>query len=138
MGILKECPFCGGNDLLSDVSDTPAVDGMYDSSVHCFECDVTLRGYGKTREESWLNVMKTWNNRYVKKCENIGDKNNPLHEVDQFVCSNCGLHLEDWVEVYYDDDWGFTTEPTYYDYALEHCPHCGCEVADNDSLVHLK
>lgn len=138
MSILKECPFCGSDDLISSVDTKPGIDGMYDASVGCIECDVTMYGYGKTREEARLDVVKMWNKRHINKCENIGDKNNPLHESDQFVCSNCGFHLEDWAEVYYDDDWGFNTEPTYYDYVMEHCPHCGAKVVDNDNIVYLK
>lgn len=133
---LKRCPICGNKN--PSIRTTYISHNWYCSNIYCSECLLQLTRSGSTKEEAELDVINAWNRRHVPTCENIGDKNNPLHEVDQFVCSNCGLHLEDWVEVYYDDDWGFTTEPTYYDYALEYCPHCGYKVTDKDSQAHLK
>lgn len=66
----------------------------------------------------------------VKTCKNIGDEFNPLHEVDQFVCSRCGIHLEDWCRVVYDYDHGISRDKTFYEYVMEYCPHCGAKVAE--------
>lgn len=126
--ILKSCPFCG-SEAVELVPHYMCQDEIT-AHVECYECEAQVYGYGDTEANAKLDAIKKWNKRYVETCKNTGDKNNPLHEVDQFVCSECGFHLEDWTEVYYDDDWGFTTEPTYYEYALEHCPHCGREVAE--------
>lgn len=61
-----------------------------------------------------------------KVCTNI----NPTYsEVDEFVCSKCGLHLVDWKRVEVDEDDG--TE-WCYDYELQFCPGCGREIIEND------
>ena len=31
------------------------------------------------------------------------NKNKEYHEVDEFICSECGLHLEDWTRYVYDE-----------------------------------
>ncbi len=50
--------------------------------------------------------------------ENITE-NNP---VDEFVCSECGIILEDWSMVEIDEDDG---ERTNHEYAFRYCPNCG-------------
>ena len=50
--------------------------------------------------------------------ENITE-NNP---VDEFVCSECGIILEDWSKVEIDEDDG---ERTNHEYAFRYCPNCG-------------
>ena len=50
--------------------------------------------------------------------ENITE-NNP---VDEFVCSECGIILEDWTMVEIDEDDG---ERTNHEYAFRYCPNCG-------------
>ena len=44
------------------------------------------------------------------------------HESDEFICSNCGLHLEDWV--------GRDTDGSAYEFAFRFCPNCGGAVKD--------
>lgn len=46
-------------------------------------------------------------------------------DVDEFICSECGLHLETWVRVEFDED---TDEKTYYEYELQFCPNCGARM----------
>lgn len=55
-------------------------------------------------------------------CEN---KNEDYAECDQFVCSNCGIELQDWNRVERDEDDG---DITYHEYGFDFCPHCGCKV----------
>ena len=57
-------------------------------------------------------------------CEHIGE----LNEVDQFVCSECGIHLEDWVEVWFDEDFGYPASEVHSEYAFRHCPNCGRKI----------
>ena len=58
-----------------------------------------------------------------KYCENISE----LHPVDEFMCSKCGLHLEGWTRVEYDED---TEDTTYHEYELKYCPGCGRQIVE--------
>lgn len=49
-------------------------------------------------------------------CEN---ENENYSEVDEFRCSACGLHLEDWTRI---------EEECRYEYTLKFCPECGRKV----------
>lgn len=55
--------------------------------------------------------------------ENITE-NNP---VDEFVCSKCGIILEDWSRVEIDEDDG---ERTNHEYAFRFCPNCGAKMGE--------
>ena len=55
-------------------------------------------------------------------CEN---KNNDYAAYDQFICSNCGIELQDWHRVERDEDDG---DITYREYEFNFCPSCGCKV----------
>ena len=60
-------------------------------------------------------------------CTHIGD----IAQCDQFICSECGIHLEDWrmlVEVGYDD--GYTDEMVNYEYEFKFCPNCGRKIVE--------
>jgi len=54
-----------------------------------------------------------------KKCCNI---NTDYAECDQFICSNCGIELQDWSRVERDEDDG---DITYHEYEFNFCPNCG-------------
>ena len=54
-----------------------------------------------------------------KKCHN---ENHDYAEYDQFVCSNCGIELQDWHRVERDEDDG---DVTYHGYEFKYCPNCG-------------
>ena len=56
-----------------------------------------------------------------KKCHNI---NPDYAECDQFVCSNCGIELQDWHRVERDED----GDVTYHEYEFNYCPHCGAKM----------
>ena len=43
-------------------------------------------------------------------------------EVDQFVCSECGIELQNWVRVEHDEDDG---DETHHEYRFNFCPNCG-------------
>ena len=46
---------------------------------------------------------------------------------DKFVCSKCGIILEDWVETKYDEDDG---EAYHYEYEFKFCPNCGRKIVE--------
>ena len=48
------------------------------------------------------------------------NNNQNYHGVDEFRCSVCGLHLEDWVRHVHDGGEEFIKE-----YEFKHCPECG-------------
>lgn len=54
-----------------------------------------------------------------EKCHNV---NPDYAECDQFVCSNCGIELQDWHRVERDEDDG---DVTYHQYEFKYCPNCG-------------
>lgn len=44
---------------------------------------------------------------------------------DCFICSKCGIHLEEWSRYVYDED----REETYcYEYTFNFCPNCGHKI----------
>lgn len=57
-----------------------------------------------------------------KKCHNV---NSDYAECDQFVCSNCGIELQDWHRVERDEDNG---DVTYHEYEFKYCPNCGAKI----------
>ena len=57
-----------------------------------------------------------------KKCHN---ENLDYAECDQFVCSNCGIELQDWHRVERDEDDG---DVTYHNYTFKYCPNCGARI----------
>ena len=71
-----------------------------------------------------------------KKCHNA---NSDYAECDQFVCSNCGIELQDWHRVERDIDTG---DITYHQYEFKYCPNCGAKIdkhtlkyADQDTMM---
>lgn len=61
-----------------------------------------------------------------KKCHNV---NPDYAECDQFVCSNCGIELQDWHRVERDEDDG---DITYHGYEFQYCPNCGARVDNGE------
>lgn len=57
-------------------------------------------------------------------CENLGTD---YAECDQFVCSACGIELQDWHGVERDMDDG---EVSYHEYTFRFCPHCGRRIVE--------
>ena len=59
-----------------------------------------------------------------KLCTNIGTD---YDDTDQFICSRCGIHLQNWVRVEIDEDDG---DETHHEYSLRYCPNCGARVKE--------
>lgn len=57
-----------------------------------------------------------------KTCYNC---NEDYDDCDQFVCSECGIELQDWHRIERDDDDG---EISYHEYTFQYCPHCGRKI----------
>lgn len=67
-------------------------------------------------------IVKTGLNALGSTCKN---ENKDYAACDQFVCSNCGIELQDWNRVERDEDDG---DITYREYEFDFCPSCGCKV----------
>ena len=57
-----------------------------------------------------------------RECHN---ENHDYAECDQFVCSNCGIELQDWHRVERDED---DDDVTYHQYEFKYCPNCGARI----------
>jgi len=55
------------------------------------------------------------------------NENREYHEADEFICSECGLHLEDWTRYVYDED---SDEEYVQEYVFKRCPECGARIVD--------
>lgn len=60
-------------------------------------------------------------------------------ESDQFICEQCGLHLQDWVrydvEEWWDEDCIEGTihrDVHCYEYVFKYCPNCGAKVIEEE------
>ena len=57
----------------------------------------------------------------IKHAYNANEK---YHAVDEFRCSECGIHIEDWTAFFEDEDDGeYTAE-----YEFRYCPNCGARM----------
>ena len=86
--------------------------------------------YGKNDEpiispeidKAIIDMVEACSVDWPQECTN---QNYIYHEVDQFICSNCGIELQDWNRVERDEDNG---DITYREYVFKFCPECGAKV----------
>ena len=71
-----------------------------------------------------LSVNPAADVRPVVRGKNIGIE---YDECDQFVCSKCGIELQDWHRVERDEDNG---DVTYHEYVFSYCPNCGADMRE--------
>ena len=67
--------------------------------------------------------------QYCAKCiekieEYIENKAERYADCDEFVCSKCGIHLMEWVEVRIDEDY----DETHCECEFKYCPNCGAKI----------
>lgn len=60
--------------------------------------------------------------RAEKECKNVAER---YADCDEFVCSKCGIHLEEWVEVSIDEDYD---DEIHSEYVFKYCPNCGAKI----------
>ena len=73
-------------------------------------------------EEYIENIStETIKEKDTEKCENKAER---YADCDEFVCSKCGIHLMEWVEVRIDED----NDETYCEYEFKYCPNCGAKI----------
>lgn len=56
------------------------------------------------------------NNKYGK---NLNDE---FYDTDQFICSECGLHLQDWEKIIGDGE--------IEEFEFKFCPNCGADMRE--------
>lgn len=77
--------------------------------------------------QHWVEVQPIVDAEPVRHAENIGTD---YDEVDQFVCSECGIELQGWYRVEHDEDDG---DETIHEYRLRYCPNCGGKIVEKDA-----
>ena len=82
-------------------------------------CDEPADAYQFIRGFPAADVVK------LKTCKNLAAE---YDDCDQFVCSECGIELQDWRRVERDEDDG---DVTYHEYRLRYCPNCGAKIGEN-------
>ena len=55
--------------------------------------------------------------------------NEDYADCDQFVCSECGIELQDWHRVERDEDDG---DISYHDHVFRFCPNCGAKMKSEE------
>lgn len=91
------------------------------------KADVTVYQEPKTKTAEALEMaIKSLDERKTNTCTNDGED---YAECDQFVCSECGIELQDWHRVERDMDDG---EVSYHEYAFRYCPHCGRRIVEGN------
>ena len=110
------------DDLISRQAAIDAIRKIYDSVGILGEkwavdkCQMAIKDLPSAEPEIKPSVTST-----TKKCNNVGTD---YAACDQFVCSNCGIELQDWRRVERDED----GDTTYHEYEFRFCPNCGAKL----------
>lgn len=93
--VLKPCPFCGNDAILNEYRARKG----YEASIQCSQCSASIVSITyDTQQEATEAVVIEWNRRAyedvkpVVRGENIATE---YAECDQFICSKCGIHLQE-------------------------------------------
>lgn len=81
----------------------------------------TFEDIADNRLDIWISELPS----VMPTRPNAHNNNEDYAECDQFVCSNCGIELQDWHRVERDEDDG---EVSYHEYTFKFCPNCGAEM----------
>ena len=112
---LKPCPVCGATKGLYILEDYHE----FEWYVFCDNCKTSLCNENAQTKE---DAIKHWNTRFMETCRNLSE----WHDVDEFICSKCGIILNGYAEVYYNED----DSTGLYEFACEYCPNCGAKVVE--------
>lgn len=122
------------NGLMEQIENCRTEESIMPMSCKCILDRMVFKGAMTEKErEKIMRKMKEYKpvvvdlNEVGRTCKN---ENMDYDEVDQFVCSECGIELQDWKGVERDEDsFGFP-ECTFYEYSFKFCPNCGRKVVD--------
>lgn len=76
-------------------------------------------------EETLYKVVKNMPSVKPQEPKTGHNCNEDYADCDQFVCSECGIELQDWHSVERDEDDG---DIIYHDYVFRFCPNCGAKM----------
>lgn len=63
----------------------------------------------------------------MKLCDVADGTRNVAEVSDEFICEQCGMHIEDYVRAIYDEE---SEDTTYKGYEFKFCPECGRKVVE--------
>ena len=111
MSELLDCPFCGGEARLFDISWTTTAYGghMFKDPFWQVICDKCKAGIGDFNTEA--EAIAAWNTRHERTChiEHM-PKNEELRCRSWLACSECGNEIDN--------------------YEMKYCPNCGAKVVE--------
>lgn len=110
-----KCPYCGEEMEYQDQWVFPfyICPNCYSQSPRTTEI--------KRQNAAYAAAMK----RERPKAKNIGTD---YGEQDQFICSECGIHLQDWIRIDEDD----YEDGVVHEYVFRFCPNCGKKLEEPD------
>lgn len=123
---LKPCPFCGAAaDFYQKIYDNGAITAY----VECKKCHIRTREIPAVVKYCANDeAAKIWNQRKVAPVIHATNLS-AVAWCDKLICSHCGIVLQDWVEVRYDEDMDDTT---HHEYVFNYCPNCGAKIDDEN------
>lgn len=97
---------------------------LYESALNNmgYECDAddVFIDIADNRLETWINELPTVHTKQKR-----GYNCNAIYrDCDQFVCSECGIELQDWNGIERNND----GDISYYEYVFKYCPNCGAKM----------
>lgn len=85
-----------------------------------------MKEYKRYTKKDWQkdkpNALYNAGYRKEKTCKNVTEN----HPVDEFICSKCGLILQDYCKKRLDDD----GDEYFFEFEIKYCPNCGAKVVD--------
>ena len=73
---------------------------------------------------AFYDAVKALPSADIPKAKNL---NTDYASCDQFICSKCGIHLQDWVRM--DDEY----DDIVHEYEFKYCPNCGLPIEEEDN-----
>lgn len=122
METLRPCPFCGKKLAVELNRDGEKIFVL--CNVHGGGCGASS-GYCGTITEA----IAAWNTRWRYKTKQCINMSTDYADTDEFICSNCGIHLMGWTSFEQDEDTG---EHLYSEYAFRYCPNCGAKIMESE------
>lgn len=82
-------------------------------------------------------IFTPWNKEFTEALNSVLEQelktghncNEDFADCDQFVCSECGIELQDWHLVEKDEDDG---EISYHEFTMKYCPNCGAKMKEEE------
>ena len=76
----------------------------------------------------YIHLLRPEESRRLGRIKHTATNVADAHPVDEFKCSSCGVHLKDWVEVYFDIE--DPDDEINREYVMKYCPECGHQIVE--------